>query len=76
MLRAAIDQGQEQLTGAVRLALRKGSATVVRRQSPMSLYGEDDATFEADSVDDREDVEGLIKLDAPRLRTVAPAPPR
>ena len=76
MLRAAIDQGREQLTGTVRLALCKRSATVVRRQPPMSLCGEDDATFEAGSVDDRKDVEGLIRLDMLWLRTGAPAPPR
>ena len=68
MLQAAIDQSQESVTGTVRLKLFKGSATVVGRQAPQSLYSEDYATFEADTVYDQKDAEGFIKLNALRLR--------
>ncbi len=68
MLQAAIDQSQEHVTGTVRLKLYKGSATVVGRKSPVSLYSEDYATFEADTVYDQKDAEGFIKLNALRLR--------
>jgi argininosuccinate synthase len=68
MLQAAIDQSQEHVTGTVRLKLYKGSVTVVGRKSPLSLYSEDYATFEADTVYDQKDAEGFIKLNALRLR--------
>jgi argininosuccinate synthase len=68
MLQAAIDQSQEHVTGIVRLKLFKGSVTVVGRKSPVSLYSEDYATFEADTVYDQKDAEGFIKLNALRLR--------
>jgi argininosuccinate synthase len=68
MLQAAIDQSQENVTGTVRLKLFKGSATVVGRQAPQSLYSEDYATFEADTVYDQKDAEGFIRLNALRLR--------
>jgi len=68
MLQALIDQSQQHVTGTVRLKLYKGSVTVVGRKSPVSLYSEDYATFEADTVYDQKDAEGFIKLNALRLR--------
>jgi argininosuccinate synthase len=68
MLQALIDQSQLHVTGTVRLKLYKGSVTVVGRKSPVSLYSEDYATFEADTVYDQKDAEGFIKLNALRLR--------
>jgi argininosuccinate synthase len=68
MLQAAIDQSQEKVTGTVRLKLYKGSATVVGRKSPFSLYSEQHVTFEEDQVYDQRDAEGFIKLNALRLR--------
>src|SRR5205807_6156119 len=41
MLQAAIDKSQEKVEGRVRLKLYKGSAPVVGRQSPNSLYSLD-----------------------------------
>ena len=38
MLQALIDKSQEKVEGTVRLKLYKGSARVVGRQSPNSLY--------------------------------------
>ncbi len=68
MLQALIDRSQGPVTGTVRLKLYKGSATVVGRKAPQSLYSEDYATFEADTVYDQKDAEGFIKLNALRLR--------
>ncbi len=71
MLQALIDKSQEHVTGAVRLKLYKGSATVVGRASPHSLYSEGHVTFEEDNVYDQKDAEGFIKLNALRLRLLA-----
>ncbi|MFQ5619329.1 MAG: argininosuccinate synthase [Rhodospirillales bacterium] len=68
MLQAAIDQTQANVTGTVRLKLYKGAVAVVGRKAPNSLYDQETATFEADSVYDQRDAEGFIKLNALRLR--------
>jgi argininosuccinate synthase len=72
-LQALIDTTQKRVTGVVRLKLYKGSARVVGRQSPNSLYRLDYVTFEADSVYNQKDAEGFIKLNALRLRLGAMA---
>lgn len=71
MLQAAIDHSQAYVTGSVRLKLYKGSVQCVGRKSPYSLYSEEIATFEEDSVYDQKDAEGFIKLNALRLRLLA-----
>ncbi|MDE0712426.1 MAG: argininosuccinate synthase [Rhodospirillales bacterium] len=68
MLQALIDESQRNVTGTTRLKLYRGSARVVGRRSPRSLYSESIATFEADSVYDQKDAEGFIRLNALRLR--------
>jgi argininosuccinate synthase len=68
MLQAAIDQSQEHVEGTVRLKLYKGSARVVGRKSPKSLYSLAHVTFEEDQVYDQRDAAGFIKLNALRLR--------
>ncbi len=68
MLQAAIDASQVRVTGTVRLTLYKGNVMITGRKSPMSLYDEDIATFEEDTVYDQRDAEGFIKLNALRLR--------
>jgi argininosuccinate synthase len=68
MLQAAIDASQTNVNGTVRLKLYKGSATVVGRASPDSLYSLEHVTFEADDVYDQRDAEGFIKLNALRLK--------
>lgn len=68
MLQAAIDKSQEHVEGTVRLKLYKGSASVVGRKSPKSLYSLEHVTFEEDTVYDQRDAEGFIKLNALRLR--------
>ncbi|MBV9393874.1 MAG: argininosuccinate synthase [Methylobacteriaceae bacterium] len=71
MLQALIDTSQEFVTGRVRLKLYKGSAWVVGRESPYSLYDQDLVTFEEGAVAyDQRDAAGFIKLNALRLRTL------
>jgi len=71
MIQALIDESQKNVAGDVRLKLYKGSASVVGRKSPLSLYDPEIATFEADDVYDQRDAEGFIKLNALRLRLAA-----
>lgn len=73
MLQALIDKSQENVEGTVTLKLYKGSATVVSRKSPKSLYSEAHVTFEEDAVYDQKDAAGFIKLNALRLRIGARA---
>ena len=68
MIQAAIDDSQLRVTGTVRLKLYKGSVAIAGRKSPISLYDQEIATFEADTVYDQRDAEGFIKLNALRLR--------
>ena len=49
MLQALIDKSQEKVEGTVRLKLYKGSARVVGRKSPDSLYSQAHVTFEEDA---------------------------
>ncbi|MFQ5346247.1 MAG: argininosuccinate synthase [Rhodothalassiaceae bacterium] len=71
MLQAAIDHSQAHVTGCVRMKLYKGTAQVVGRSSPNSLYSLEHVTFEEDTVYDQRDAEGFIKLNALRLRLLA-----
>jgi len=61
-LQAFAAEAMKPVTGAVRMKLYKGSATVVGRKSPNSLYREDFATFGADNVYNQSDAEGFINL--------------
>jgi argininosuccinate synthase len=72
MLQALIDKSQEHVSGTVRLKLYKGSANVVGRSSPQSLYSESHVTFEDDAgAYDQKDAAGFIKINALRLRLLA-----
>ena len=68
ILQTAIDETQRRVSGTVRLKLYKGNCTVTGRKSPYSLYREDLATFEDDTVYHQADAEGFIRLNALRLR--------
>jgi len=68
MLQALIDCSQERVSGTVRCKLYKGSVLVVGRKSLNSLYDQEMATFEEDTVYHQADAEGFIKLNALRLR--------
>ncbi|MGZ8407727.1 MAG: argininosuccinate synthase [Caulobacteraceae bacterium] len=72
MLQAAIDTSQTFVTGAVRVKLYKGGATVIGRTSPHSLYDQELVTFEEGrTAYDQKDAAGFIKLNALRLRILA-----
>ncbi|HEX3349827.1 MAG TPA: argininosuccinate synthase [Acetobacteraceae bacterium] len=74
MLQALIDESQKSVTGRVRLKLYKGSASVIGRESPNSLYSAKVVTFEEDQgAYDQFDAQGFIKLNALRLRLGAMA---
>src|SRR5437660_2416380 len=67
-LQGLMDEIQRDVIGTVRLRLYKGTATIVGRRSPRSLYRTDFATFEADTVYRQRDAEGFINLQALRLK--------
>ncbi|MGN6100591.1 MAG: argininosuccinate synthase [Devosia sp.] len=72
MLQAAIDRSQEFVTGEVTVKLYKGSASVIARTSPFTLYSMDLVTFEESAVAyDHHDAEGFIRLNGLRLKTFA-----
>ena len=68
IMQTAIDETQKNVTGTVRMKLYKGNCLVVGRKSPYSLYLEDLATFDEDSVYTQSDADGFIRLNALRLR--------
>ena len=68
LLQNMIDQTQENVSGTVNLELYKGNCRVLGRKSDKSLYSEDFATFEQDSVFSQKDADGFIRLNALRLR--------
>jgi argininosuccinate synthase len=67
MLRAAIEESQKNVTGTVKLKIYKGNIIMAGRRSPYSLYQQDLATFEEDSIYNQADATGFIKLNALRL---------
>ncbi len=68
VLQDMIDATQKNVTGVVRLELYKGNCRVLGRKSEKSLYREDFATFEDDTVYSHKDAGGFIRLNALRLR--------
>jgi argininosuccinate synthase len=78
-LRRALDAfvaaTQETVTGVVRLKLYKGSATVVGRRAPASLYKPDLATFGRGAGYRQADAEGFIKLFGLPTKTFAEVNP-
>jgi len=67
-LQTLMDECQRDVAGIARLKLYKGNVTVTGRRSAKSLYRQDFATFEADSVYEQRDAEGFIHLNALRLK--------
>jgi argininosuccinate synthase len=68
VLQKMIDETQKNVSGVVRIELYKGNVRILGRKSEYSLYREDFATFENDSVYRQKDAEGFIRLNALRLR--------
>lgn len=72
MLQALVDHSQAYVTGEVTVRLYKGSASVIARSSPDSLYSADLVTFEEGLANyDHHDAEGFIRLNGLRLRSWA-----
>ena len=63
-----MDDIQVGVTGTARLKLYKGAVHIVGRKAPNSLYSEEYATFEEDTVYNQKDAEGFIKINALRLK--------
>jgi argininosuccinate synthase len=61
-LDALVAVTQRAVTGTARVRLFKGTATVIGRESPFSLYQPQYATFEADAVYNHADAAGFIRL--------------
>ena len=68
LMQTMIDLTQKNVTGTVRIELYKGNSRVIGRRSQYSLYSEEFATFEDDTVFHQKDAEGFIRLNALRLR--------
>jgi argininosuccinate synthase len=68
LLQSMVDQTQMNVSGKVRLELYKGNCMVLGRQSEKSIYSQDFATFEDDTVYSQKDAEGFIRLNSLRLR--------
>nr|WP_236993912.1 argininosuccinate synthase [Methanomassiliicoccus luminyensis] len=72
-LNAFVDKTQEYVTGTIRVKLYKGSAEVVGRESPYSLYNEGLATYAKGDEFDHTSAKGFIYVWGLPLKTVAAA---
>lgn len=61
-LDAFINKTQEQVTGTVHMKLYKGNCTVVGRESPITLYEADIATFDESELYDQNDASGFLNI--------------
>ncbi len=61
-LDAFVDKTQGYVTGSITLKLFKGSVSIAGRKADRSLYLEDLATFETDTLYDQKDAAGFINL--------------
>jgi argininosuccinate synthase len=68
VMKKTVDETQKDVTGTVRLKLYKGNCIVVGRKSEKSLYSDEFATFEEETVYDQRDAGGFIRLNALRLK--------
>ena len=68
MLQSLIDKSQANVDGIVKLKIYKGNIIILGRKSKNSLYDNEMATFEEDSIYNQKDAEGFIKLNALRLK--------
>jgi argininosuccinate synthase len=67
-IRAAFAQAEQLIDGRVRLALYRGNATVVGRESPSSLYDRALSSMDVEGGYDQTDARGFIRINALRLR--------
>ncbi len=69
LMKAFVDQSQNNVTGTARIKLYKGNCTVVGRKAPKSLYDMKISTFEEDEgAYAQGDAGAFIRLNALRLR--------
>ncbi len=67
VLKALVEESQKGVNGTARIRLYKGSASVVGRKSPNSLYNPEVASFETFGTYNSKDAEGFIRVNALRL---------
>lgn len=67
-LMSAFNKSQEAIDGSVILSLYKGSATVIGRESPTSLYDQNLSSMEVEGGFDSLDSKGFININAIRLK--------
>ncbi|MFQ5637261.1 MAG: argininosuccinate synthase [bacterium] len=65
---SAFDKSQEAIDGKVTLSLYKGNATVIGRESPISLYDQKLSSMEVEGGFDATDSKGFININAIRLK--------
>ncbi len=70
-LQAMIDQMGKRVNGEARVKLYKGSAMILGRRSPNSLYLKDLASFDRAGGYDQKDAGGFINLNSLRLRILS-----
>ncbi|MFQ5862707.1 MAG: argininosuccinate synthase [Candidatus Brocadiales bacterium] len=70
---AYVLSAQRLVTGTVKMQLLKGTATVVGRRSPLSLYKHELATYEKGDEFDQKAAEGFIKIHGLPLKTQSKA---
>ncbi len=70
-LQALFDHTVQCVNGEVVVRMYKGTMSYISRESATSLYRQDVATFDADSVYDQSDATGFIRLQSLRLRIAA-----
>ncbi len=66
---AYVLSAQRLVTGAVKMKLLKGAATVVGRRSPLSLYQPELATYDKTDQFDHKAAEGFLKIQGLSLKT-------
>ena len=64
---AFVNETQKNVSGEVKVLLYKGNVRILGRRSNHSLYNNELATFEEDSLYDQSDATGFIKLNSLRL---------
>ncbi len=67
-IRAAFQQAERIIDGAVRLRLYKGGVTILGRESPSSLYDRNLSSMDVEGGYDQTDARGFIRLNALRLK--------
>jgi len=67
-LMSAFNKSQEMITGKVRLSLYKGNVVPVGRESPTSLYNQDQSSMDIEGGFDATDSTGFININAIRLK--------